>query len=102
VLNPSKKVIPSEDKKLVDRLLLEKILLADIARAWSNGFKGISAICMRLVPMICVPTFQAKRHVCSFGRQIRYTHLSNRPSKKMLICISRQIYGRTLRHLNQI
>lgn len=106
VLNPSKKVISSQDKKLIDRLLLEKISLAGIARAalvseqWLQEY--ISDLYAACPDDLCadIP-----------DQASMYAHLEDKfdthiyqiaPLKKTLIRLSLQIHGQILRHLNQI
>lgn len=106
VLNPSKKVVVQRDKALIDKLLLEKISLAGIARAievseqWLQEY--ISDLYAACPDDLCATLpDQASMHAHLEDKFDEHIYQID-PFKKTLLSLSLQIHGRILSHLNQI
>jgi hypothetical protein len=103
VLSPSQKLITSQQKSLIDKLLLEKISLAGIARTmevsevWLQGYiSNLYASCPEdlhadLPDQASMDSYLEDK----FDKHI-YEHLA---LKKILVRLSLQIHGRILKHL---
>jgi hypothetical protein len=103
VLNPSNKVITQRDKDLINKLLLEKISLAGIARTievsepWLQEY--ISNLYASQPDDLCADLPD---------QASMYAHLEDKfddyvcqitPLKKTLIHLSQRLHGRILKHL---
>lgn len=103
VLNPSQKLISEKDKALIDRLLLEKISLAGIARTmevsevWLQGH--LSDLYASCPDDLCadVPD-QASMDAYLEDKFDQYIY-EIAPLKKTLVRLSLQRHGRILNHL---
>ena len=105
ILNPEKKVISSRDKSLIDKLLLEKISLAGIARTigvsevWLQEY--ISNLYASQPDDLCADLpDQASMHTHLEDKFDEYIY-QIAPLKKTLIRLSLRIYGQVLKHLNK-
>ncbi|MFN3315269.1 MAG: hypothetical protein ACK40K_00520 [Raineya sp.] len=103
VLNPERKVVSEKDKKLIDKLLLEKISLAGIARSveiseqWLQGY--ISELYASQPDDLCA-TLPTQAEMEAYLEDKLDTYLYEiAPLKKTLMRLSQQTYGRILRHL---
>jgi hypothetical protein len=106
VLNPSKKVVAQRDKALIDKLLLEKISLAGIARTmevseqWLQEYISDLYACQPDDLCADLPD-QASMHAYLEDKFDEYIY-QIAPLKKTLIRLSLQLHGRILRHLSRI
>jgi hypothetical protein len=105
VLAPEKKVITKRDKDLIDRLLLEKISLAGIARTmdvsqvWLQ--EHISQVYASCPDNLCAELpDQASMNTYLEDKFDEYVYQIT-PLKKMLNALSVQIHGCILRHLSK-
>jgi hypothetical protein len=103
VLNPVKKTITAQEKSLIDKLLLEKISLAGIARTmevsevWLQGYiSDLYASCPD--DLNAVLPDQASMHTYLEDKFDNYIY-ENLALKKTLVRLSLQIHGRILKHL---
>lgn len=106
VQNPTQKLISEKDKALIDRLLLEKISLAGIARSVDVSEQYLQEhisdlyascpddLCADLPDQACMHSHLADK----FDQYI----YEIAPLKKTLLRLSRRLHGRILRHLNKI
>ncbi|TAE93781.1 MAG: IS1 family transposase [Oscillatoriales cyanobacterium] len=103
VLNPENKVVTARDKALIDKLLLEKISLAGIARTmevsevWLQGYiSDLYASCPD--DLNAELPDQASMHAHLEDKFDKHIY-ENLALKKTLIRLSVQIHGRILKHL---
>ena len=106
VLNPTKKVIPKKDKDLINKLLLEKISLAGIARCadvseqWlQEHISDLYASCPDDLCAELPDQASMDAHLEDKFDEYIYKII---PLKKTLFRLSLQFHGRILKHLNQL
>lgn len=105
VLNPDNKVITAGDKAIIDRLLLEKISLAGIARTievsqvWLQGYLS-DLYASQPDDLYADLPDQASMHTHLEDKFDEYVyHIA--PLKKTLIRLSLRVHGQILKHLNR-
>jgi hypothetical protein len=105
VLNPTKKAIPKKDKGLINKLLLEKISLAGIARCadvseqWlQEHISDLYASCPDDLCAELPDQASMDAHLENKFDEYIYKII---PLKKTLFRLSLQFHGRILSHLNQ-
>lgn len=105
VLSPSNKVISEREKALIDKLLLEKISLAGIARSlevsevWLQGYVSDLYACTPEDLGADLPD-QASMYAHLEDKFDQYVYEIG-ALKKTLIRLSVQFYGKVLRHLTK-
>lgn len=106
VLNPTHKVIDNSDKAIIDRLLLEKISLAGIARTmevsevWLQGYiSNLYASCPDDLNADLPDQSSMEAHLEDKFDQYVYEIAA---LKKTLIRLSLSLHGRILSHLKGI
>ena len=105
VLNPSKKIIEKRDKDLINKLLLEKISLAGIARAvdvseqWLQEY--ISDLYASCPDDLCVELPDQASMAAHLEDKFDEYIYKILPLKKTLFRLSLQFHGRILRHLTK-
>ncbi len=106
VLNPTQKLVSEKDKALIDRLLLEKISLAGIARSVEVSEQYLQEHISHLYAS-CPDDLCADLPDQSSMNQ----HLEDKfdqyvceiaPLKKTLVRLSLRLHGRILKHLSKI
>lgn len=106
VLNPSNKLVSEKDKNLINKLLLEKISLAGIARTmevsqvWLQTYlSDLYASC----PDDLCADLPDQASMCAYldDKFDEYVYEIG-ALKKTLVRLSLQVHGRILRHLSRI
>jgi hypothetical protein len=106
VLNPANKVVTARDKALIDKLLLEKISLAGIARTmgvsqvWLQGYvSDLYASCPDDLNAVLPDQASMHEHLADQFDKYLYDIMV---LKKTLIRLSLLLHGKIWRHLSKI
>ncbi len=106
VLNPSNKVVSEKDKALINKLLLEKISLAGIARTievsqvWLQTY--ISDLYASCPEDLCADLPDQASMCAHLEDKFDEYVYEIAALKKTLLCLNLSLHGKTLKHLSKI